>query len=51
VDKTFARREQGRKALGGRFVIKAFSAVVLSDNVAPLALLRKNVEAWIDSRK
>lgn len=44
-------REQAQKALGERFDIKAFNAVVLSDGVVPLALLRHNVEAWIASQK
>lgn len=46
-----ALRDQAQKALGKRFDIKAFNAVVLGDGVVPLALLRKNVEAWIASRK
>ena len=46
-----ALREQARKALGTRFDIKAFNAVVLGDGVVPLALLRRNVEAWIAGRK
>jgi len=46
-----ALRDQAQKALGKRFDIKAFNAVVLGDGVVPLALLRKNVEAWIASKK
>lgn len=46
-----ALREQARQALGKRFDIKAFNAVVLSDGIVPLALLRQNVEAWIASKK
>ena len=46
-----ALREQAQKALGKRFDIKAFNAVVLGDGVVPLALLRKNVEAWIAGQK
>jgi len=42
-----ALRDQAQKALGKRFDIKEFNAVVLGDGVVPLALLRKNVEAWI----
>lgn len=46
-----ALREQARKALGKRFDIKEFNAVVLGDGVVPLALLRNNVEAWIAGKK
>lgn len=46
-----ALRDQARKALGGKFDIKEFNAVVLGDGVVPLALLRRNVEAWIAGRK
>lgn len=46
-----ALREQAQQALGKRFDIKAFNAVVLGDGIVPLALLRQNVEAWIASKK
>lgn len=46
-----ALRDQARKALGKRFDIREFNAMVLGDGVVPLALLRKNVEAWIAGRK
>lgn len=46
-----ALREQAQKALGKRFDIKEFNAVVLSDGIVPLALLRKNLEAWIAGKK
>ncbi len=46
-----ALREQAQKALGMRFDIKEFNAVVLGDGIVPLALLRKNVEAWIAGKK
>nr|WP_246623356.1 DUF885 domain-containing protein [Sphingomonas colocasiae] len=46
-----ALRDQAQKALGKRFDIKEFNAVVLGDGVVPLALLRKNVEAWIAGKK
>jgi len=46
-----ALREQAQKALGKRFDIKEFNAVVLGDGIVPLALLRKNVEAWIAGKK
>lgn len=46
-----ALREQAQRALGKRFDIKEFNAVVLGDGIVPLALLRKNVEAWIAGKK
>ncbi|MES2147931.1 MAG: DUF885 domain-containing protein [Pseudomonadota bacterium] len=42
-----ALRDQARAALGARFALKQFNAIVLGDGVVPLALLRHNVEAWI----
>jgi uncharacterized protein (DUF885 family) len=46
-----ALREQAQSKLGKRFDIKEFNAVVLGDGIVPLALLRKNVEAWIAGKK
>lgn len=46
-----ALREQAQLALGKRFDIKEFNAVVLGDGIVPLALLRKNVENWIAGKK
>ena len=45
-----ALRDQARAALGPRFDQKQFNAVVLGDGVVPLALLRRNVEAWIAAK-
>ena len=45
-----ALRDQARAALGARFDLKQFNAIVLGDGVVPLALLRHNVEAWIAAK-
>lgn len=42
-----ALREEAKAALGPRFDLRKFNAVVLGDGIVPLALLRQNVEAWI----
>jgi uncharacterized protein (DUF885 family) len=43
-------REQARRALGPRFDIKDFHAVVLGSGALPLAVLGSKVDAWIASR-
>jgi uncharacterized protein (DUF885 family) len=43
-------REQARRALGPRFDIKDFHAVVLGSGALPLAVLGSKVESWIASR-
>ena len=46
-----ALRDEAKAALGARFDLKQFNAVVLGDGIVPLALLRRNVEAWIARNK
>ena len=42
-----ALRDEAKAALGSRFDLKKFNAVVLGDGIVPLALLRRTVDAWI----
>lgn len=42
-----ALREEAKAALGAKFDLRKFNAVVLGDGIVPLASLRRNVEAWI----
>lgn len=46
-----ALRQQARDALGAAFDVREFHDVVLGRGVVPLGTLRRNVEAWIASRK
>jgi uncharacterized protein (DUF885 family) len=40
-------RDKARRALGGRFDIRAFHAVVLENGALPLDVLEEQVDAWI----
>lgn len=46
-----ALRDAAKRAVGARFDLKAFNAVVLGDGIVPLALLRSNVAAWIAGQR
>src|SRR3954465_1248155 len=46
-----ALREKARRALGPRFDIRAFHAVVLENGSLPLDVLEEQVDAWIASQK
>lgn len=44
-------REKARTALGGKFDIRAFHDVVLSEGDIPLDILERNVDGWIAQQK
>ena len=45
----FALRREAEEAFGEEFDIRAFHDRVLENGAVPLWMLRKNVEAWIES--
>ena len=47
----FALREQAERELGAKFDIRQFHSQVIDQGVVPLALLRENVESWINRAK
>jgi uncharacterized protein (DUF885 family) len=49
--KIVALRERASAALGDKFSLPAFHAVVLGDGTVPLALLEEKVERWIASQQ
>jgi len=49
--KIVALRERASKALGSKFSLPAFHAVVLGDGTLPLALLEEKVDRWIASQQ
>jgi uncharacterized protein (DUF885 family) len=49
--KIVALRERASKALGSKFSLPAFHAVVLGDGTLPLALLEAKVDRWIASQQ
>ena len=49
--KIVALRERASAALGNKFSLPAFHAVVLGDGTVPLALLEEKVERWIASQQ
>ncbi|WP_348698963.1 DUF885 domain-containing protein [Duganella fentianensis] len=49
--KIVALRERAAKALGSKFSLPAFHAVVLGDGTLPLALLEAKVDRWIASQQ
>jgi uncharacterized protein (DUF885 family) len=44
-------RERARKALGDRFTLTKFHAVVIGDGTLPLSILEQRVDQWIASEK
>jgi uncharacterized protein (DUF885 family) len=44
-------RARAEQALGDKFSLPAFHAVVLGDGTVPLALLEEKVERWIASQQ
>jgi len=44
-------RERAAKALGDKFSLPKFHAVVLGDGTLPLALLEEKVDRWIASQQ
>ncbi|WP_265571724.1 DUF885 domain-containing protein [Sphingomicrobium nitratireducens] len=42
-----ALRREAEEALGDRFDLAAFNALILRNGIVPLSLLRRDVEAWI----
>jgi len=40
-------RQRAEKALGDKFSLPKFHAIVLGDGTVPLALLEQKVDAWI----
>jgi uncharacterized protein (DUF885 family) len=44
-------RERAKAALGPKFNLKDFHAVVLENGAVPLTLLERVVNQWIDSQK
>jgi len=44
-------RERARKALGDKFTLPAFHAVVIGDGTLPLSILEARVDAWIAAAK
>jgi len=49
--KILALRERAKKALGDKFTLQAFHAVVIGDGTLPLSILEARVERWIASAK
>ena len=49
--KIVSLRERAAKALGSKFSLPAFHAVVLGDGTLPLALLEAKVDRWIASQQ
>ena len=44
-------RQRAQKALGAKFSLPAFHAVVLGDGTVPLSLLEAKVDRWIAETK
>jgi len=44
-------REKGKKSLGGKFDIRQFREVVLSNGSVPLDVLEELVDGWIKSKR
>jgi uncharacterized protein (DUF885 family) len=44
-------REEASQALGDKFDLRAFHAVVLKNGSVPLGVLKEEVEAWMDVSK
>jgi uncharacterized protein (DUF885 family) len=49
--KIFELRDKAEKALGGKFDIKGFDDLIISDGSQPLPVLETRVDEWIASRK
>jgi uncharacterized protein (DUF885 family) len=47
----FALREQAEKALGERFDIREFHAVLLGNGTVTLPMLREQVQTWLEAKK
>lgn len=47
----FKLRDKAEKALGGKFDIKSFDDLIISDGSQPLPVLESRVNEWIASRK
>lgn len=46
-----ALRETAERELGDRFDLPGFHAAIIDDGVMPLAVLRENVQRWIEARR